>query len=275
MNRFKIILLNFSVLFFVGCAGIGEISPQNLENTKSQSVVTKLENNATMSFDEFANELKNIDILLVGELHKNKNHKAWEILLIKELAKSQKIDIAMEMISSDKQALIDKAYQNKILADDMPNAIKWDKKWPLSHYGEIAKTAYKLGKLKGGNLSQSEINTIFAGAQPIKGEVSTTKKVKTAIRKGIELSHGKLDDYSANLFVEAQQYKDRRMADVLNKAQNKAMLIAGNFHTFKNIGVPLHLIDFKTNKKVKVLIMSDKDLGNLGIESADYILKLK
>ena len=126
-------------------------------------------------------------------------------------------------------------------------------------------------------MSKNEINTIFAGAEPIKGDVSTTKGVKDRIKEGIELSHGKMDDKTLAAFIQVQQYKDRRMADVINRANNSALLIAGSLHTFKDVGVPLHLIDFKTKKRVKVLILGSDDYEQGAIDStkADYIWNFK
>lgn len=49
--------------------------------------------------------------------------------------------------------------------------------------------------------------------------------------------------------VEIQQFKDRRMADILVHHVNKILLLAGNYHTSKRVGISLHIQDFKSSKK--------------------------
>ena len=68
--------------------------------------------------------------------------------------------------------------------------------------------------------------------------------------------------------TEIQQFKDRRMADILAHCSGKAILLAGFFHTNKKIGVPLHLSDFATPKKISVIVFSHKKGDEIG---SDYI----
>ena len=273
----KILLHPLAIALFCGCVSSDKITLNDLNTLKTDSKIIRLRDRAPLQFNEFINELSNVDVLVIGELHENKNHKAAEILLIETLATIKNLDVAFEMISSEKQPLIDKAYADTIPPENLLSAINWDKSWSVSHYGDIVKSAYKSANLKAANLSKNEINTIFAGAEPIKGDVSTTKGVKDKIKEGIELSHGKMDDKTLAAFIQIQQYKDRRMADVLNRANNSALLIAGSLHTFKDVGVPLHLIDFKTKKRVKVLILGSDDYEQGAIDStkADYIWNFK
>ena len=273
----KILPHLLAIALFCGCMSSERVALNDLNTLKTDSKIIRLRDRAPLQFNEFINELSNVDVLVIGELHENKNHKAAEILLIETLATIKNLDVAFEMISSEKQPLIDKAYADTIPPENLLSAINLDKSWSVSHYGDIVESAYKTANLKAANLSKNEINTIFAGAEPIKGDVSTTKGVKDKIKEGIELSHGKMDDKTLAAFIQVQQYKDRRMADVLNCANNSALLIAGSLHTFKDVGVPLHLIDFKTKKRVKVLILGSDDYEQGAIDStkADYIWNFK
>lgn len=110
---------------------------------------------------------------------------------------------------------------------------------------------YSRAKILGANLSRSEITSIYNGVQPLKGYVSTTNEVKNKFFDIISLSHKLNPQENKELLdklVEIQQFKDRRMADVLVHHTNKVLLLAGSYHTSKKIGIPLHIQDFKVIK---------------------------
>lgn len=67
--------------------------------------------------------------------------------------------------------------------------------------------------------------------------------------------------------VEIQQFKDRRMADVLVHHPNKVLLLAGSYHTSKKIGIPLHIQDFKSSKKIVVVNLN---YGGMDLKDSDY-----
>lgn len=95
---------------------------------------------------------------------------------------------------------------------------------------------YSKSKILGANLSRSEITSIYNGAQPLKGYVSTTNEVKKQLFDIISLSHKLNPEENKELLdklVEIQQFKDRRMADVLVHHVNKVLLLAGSYHTSK------------------------------------------
>ncbi|NES53047.1 iron transporter, partial [Escherichia coli] len=92
---------------------------------------------------------------------------------------------------------------------------------------------YSKSKILGANLSRSEITSIYNGAQPLKGYVSTTNEVKKQLFDIISLSHKLNPEENKELLdklVEIQQFKDRRMADVLVHHVNKVLLLAGSYH---------------------------------------------
>lgn len=249
---------------FLGCASKAEISPSKLAAALQTSRVINLATNKTLSVEQFLQELDGVDVLLVGESHLNIQHKVAEMLLISELAERRKVDVAFEMIASSKQGLIDQAYAQKLPSRKLLDAIEWDKRWDERHYGEVVRLAYEKGRLKGANLNRSEVETIILGAQEIKGRLSTTTQVKQRLANLILATHENVGEEFRDKLVQAQLYKDRRMADVLNKSENFVILIAGGYHTHKNIGVLLHLADFQNTKKAKVLLLGGGEGGSLG-----------
>ena len=283
---FKIIVLGsfmklnlifyFSFIFlFFGCAA-SKISPESLNEQNLRIIDTRTK--AALTYDKFINELIKYDIVLIGELHENKAHQAAELKIINSLKKYKKLDVVFEMISSDKQAKIDAAKAAGTSKSDLENAIGWSKRWDYAFYQDLIESVfYSDANLTGGNLSKGEIDTIFNGAYPLNGHLSTTDEVKNNIKKIVTTMHEKdeiKDERLLEALVQIQQYKDRRMADKLVHSKNLAVLIAGKFHTDKNIGVPLHIMDFDTDKKFIVVT-----LGYEGEEpnsqEADFILLFK
>ena len=274
MNTLKIFIFLIFALFLVGCSGKYEVTPQRLDSIKTTAKIVNLSTNKTMDFDDFIVEVLDVDILLVGELHDDFDHHLAEILLIKALSKNKNIDVAFEMLGGDKQKYAD-GLDKKTRPGELIKTIKWNNKmWELRHYKGVLETAFYSANIKCANLSEDEIKLIFAGAQPISGKFSTSKSVQEAIVKIVRGAHGGVNKQDIQKLVQAQQYKDRRMADVVNKSANFALLIAGRYHVQKDIGVPLHLMDFKTKKKFKTLFLGF-DGDDTSAKEADYLWKFK
>ncbi|EIF6275229.1 ChaN family lipoprotein, partial [Campylobacter jejuni] len=236
-----------------------------------------------ISFEDMILELLKADVILLGEKHDEVKHKISQVMIFNALEgnlSSQNInfDVALEMLASTEQNHLDKAFKNKktIKANELTNALNWDKVWKWKDYEQFVNVVfYSKSKILGVNLSRSEITSIYNGAQPLKGYVSTTNEVKKQLFDIISLSHKLNPEENKELLdklVEIQQFKDRRMADVLVHHVNKVLLLAGSYHTSKKIGIPLHIQDFKSSKKIVVVNLS---YGEIDLKDSDYVLIYK
>ncbi|HBK6304108.1 TPA: ChaN family lipoprotein [Campylobacter jejuni] len=227
-----------------------------------------------ISFEDMILELLKADVILLGEKHDEAKHKISQVMIFNALEgnlSSQNIsfDVALEMLASTEQNHLDKALKNKknIKANELANALNWDKSWKWKDYEQFVNVVfYSRSKILGANLSRSEITSIYNGAQPLKGYVSTTNEVKKQLFDIISLSH-ELNPEENKKLVEIQQFKDRRMADVLVHHPNKVLLLAGSYHTSKKIGIPLHIQDFKSSKKIVVVNLN---YGGMDLKDSDY-----
>ena len=275
----KFLLVIFAI-FFVGCVNT-QTAVVPLQ--ESSFKIIKTSDKSEVSYDELVKDLLSAEIVLLGEEHGNPNHKITEVMLLKSLQEGfknngKRLDVAFEMIATQEQKTLDsaKAKQDKISSSGLRKAINWDKSWKWEDYENLVNSAfYSQSRLLGANISRAEISVIFSGAQPLKGFVSTTQKVKDGILMIIAGSHGVDLSVEGNKeelksFVEVQQYKDRRMADVLVHNDSPVMLVAGNVHVSKELGVPLHIQDFKSPKKVLVVSMSISEV-DIKSSEADYI----
>ncbi|EAH8344793.1 iron transporter [Campylobacter coli] len=267
-------------VMFNACAVLQKPSP--LQENKDFYILDT-HTQKKISFEDMILELLKADVILLGEKHDEVKHKISQVMIFNALEgnlSSQNIsfDVALEMLASTEQNHLDKALKNKknIKTNELANALNWDKSWKWKDYEQFVNAVfYSKAKILGANLSRLEITSIYNGAQPLKGYVSTTDEVKKQIFDIISLSHKLNPQENKELLdklVEIQQFKDRRMADVLVHHANKVLLLAGNYHTSKRVGIPLHIQDFKSSKKIVVVNLS---YGEIDLKDSDYVLIYK
>ncbi len=260
MKFYTILSILFISFMLSACAVLQKSSP--LQENKDFYILDT-HTQKKISFEDMILELLKADVILLGEKHDEVKHKISQVMIFNALEgnlSSQNInfDVALEMLASTEQNHLDKAFKNKktIKANELTNALNWDKVWKWKDYEQFVNVVfYSKSKILGANLSRSEITSIYNGAQPLKGYVSTTNEVKKQLFDIISLSHKLNPEENKELLdklVEIQQFKDRRMADVLVHHVNKVLLLAGSYHTSKKIGIPLHIQDFKSSKKIGI-----------------------
>ena len=210
-----------------------------------------------LSFADFIFQIADTNILLLGEKHDEKSHHKAQLLIMQALdayfawqaGECKKFALVLEMLGSEAQSHIDEASKSKkqIQRENLKTALGWGK-WDYQQYRDIVEYTFYAPNFDiiAGNLSRQEISTIYKGAEPIAGNVSTSAEVKERISKIISKSHKTNDATLLERLTQVQQYKDRRMADMLLKSHDFALLLAGNYHITKTFGIPLHIEDFLT-----------------------------
>lgn len=233
-----------------------------------------------LSFMDFIFQIADTNILLLGEKHDEKSHHKAQLLIMQALdayfawqaGECKRFALVLEMLGSEAQSHIDEASKSKkqIQRENLKTALGWGK-WDYQQYKDIVEYAFYTPNFDiiAGNLSRQEISTIYKGAEPIAGNVSTSAEVKERISKIISKSHKTNDATLLDRLTQVQQYKDRRMADMLFKTSDFALLLAGNYHITKTFGIPLHIEDFLTlgAKEENTLdknAISPKEVANIG-----------
>ena len=264
--KFINLLLIISIALFSGCSTLNQNANFN-QNLIENPKILRTSDNKILNYDEFIADINDSDILLLGERH---NHTLDQSAERKIIASFPNSNIVFEMLSSKAQNEIDSAKSKK--SQIHPNSLETTLKWEWNAYKNYRKIVelafYGDYKMFGGNISKAEIQTIYEGAQPIHGIKSTTQQVRKVIKDVIAITHKVKDEQMLEKMTEIQQFKDRRMADILAHCNGNAILLAGFFHTNKKIGVPLHLSDFATTKKISVIVFSHKKGDEIG---SDYI----
>lgn len=249
-DRFQEIQRLFENLrvFIISSAKQDAKTPINLANQNQTQ---------NLSFVDFIFQIADTNILLLGEKHDEKSHHKAQLLIMQALdayfawqaGECKRFALVLEMLGSEAQSHIDEASKSKkqIQRENLKTALGWGK-WDYQQYRDIVEYAFYAPNFDiiAGNLSRQEISTIYKGAEPIAGNVSTSAEVKERISKIISKSHKTNDATLLERLTQVQQYKDRRMADILFKSSDFALLLAGNYHITKTFGIPLHIEDFLT-----------------------------
>lgn len=224
----------------------------------------------SISFADFILQIADTNILLLGEKHDEKSHHKAQLLIMQALdayfawqaGECKRFGIVLEMLGGDAQSHIDEASKSKeqIQKENLKTALGWGK-WDYQQYKDIVEYAFYAPNFDiiAGNLSRQEISAIYKGAEPIEGNVSTSAEIKERISKIISKSHKTNDATLLARLTQVQQYKDRRMAEMLFGAGEFALLLAGNYHITKTFGIPLHIEDF--------IASSAKNDSNLGADT--------
>lgn len=257
-------------VFIEGCAKKVEILPSEFNNFK----VISLKDYEEVAYDDFINRLLKYDIILLGEEHINMYHHIMQSKIIHDLSSNLNLDIALEMFSSSHQDILDEAKHNfeNISKSMLKTSLMWDDKWKYSYYKTLIETIFYLPNtnILGANLNKNEISTIYRGAMALRGNLSTKKDVKDKIGEFIEFTHNIYDEDTLNKLITIQQYKDRRMADILVHSKNKIVLIAGRYHVNKLSGVPLHIMDYKSKKNFVSIGLSFENETIKDIQNSEF-----
>lgn len=235
-----------------------------------------------IEFDELVAQLSTADYIILGEYHDSTPQHRLASQLLQDLHKERpQGSLLLEMLTIDQQPAIDKAYSSPQTVDKLPKALNWQRSWDWNLYGQIVAQPFLLNyPLVATNLTKAEVKTLMQGAEPLKGYLSTSDTIKAVLKARILKAHGldggELDKADARLvdnMVAIQQFRDRRMAEKLLSSPKPALLLTGNYHAQKSIGIPMHLADLQYGKPplTGVVVLMSKTQGEFEPTDADFI----
>lgn len=252
------------------------VSPGPFEIGHTQVYSAKKQQHLT--FAHWIDALQSYDVILIGEKHDDVRHHQAQLALLQALHRHRAIRaVALEMLPSSKQAAFIQAQrtaQEQLRRDPATDAnvikagLEWPASWDWAQYRSLVMWMLREQiPMIGANLDQTELAIIAKGAQPLKGRVSTAPEVHEALSQLVS-GHHLESDTPVQALVQAQQFKDRRMAESLFRNAKPVVLLAGNVHVNKKLGVPLHLQDYGQRKVVSIMLVSSFD--GRDADQADY-----
>jgi len=239
--------------------------------------------------DDLIRQLSNADYVLIGEKHDNPDHHHNQNWILTHLLPKDKYRLVFEMMDYSQQTKLEQLNSNA-LEDDILKATKLDKSgWEKEHYLPLIKTGLAKGAdIIGGNLPKADLMGIYQdGFSSIESKErfstfdSIEAPVQELIREEIYQQHCKMIPIKKTTpMVNIQIAKDASMSFAMTQdSKIKSVLIAGNYHVNKDVGVPKHLKQSqpeKTSAVIQILEVSDeyetlKSLQNGEFHGADYL----
>ncbi|MGE0098781.1 MAG: ChaN family lipoprotein [Hydrogenophaga sp.] len=210
--------------------------------------------------------------LLIGEQHDATEHQTLQRDVVLALASAGRLGgLVMEMTEQgrDTSGLPSDASEERVR-----EALGWKSEggWPWATYGPVVMAAVRSGApVMGGNLPRSRMRNVM-GEAALDGLIGAEalRQQREAIREG---HCGLLPESQIAPMARIQLARDRAMAQALASAVQRAgdgktvVLVAGNGHVRRDLGVPLHL---PSSLKHQV-VMAQAGEANVEGELADAI----
>lgn len=221
---------------------------------------------------DFGRSLALARFVLLGEIHDNADHHLWQAWAIRTVSKlrgsrivegAPQLDIiAMEMVTTDQNAALDKFYGRDVVVPrprkprDFARMLKWSESgWPDFKIYEpiIAQALYEQLIIVPASVSHDYTRRLSKEGESLLGEVEMKRlaldsplpaPLADALATEIKDSHcGLMPDSAIPSMSFIQRFRDAVMADsLLSVAAGKGgVLIAGNGHIRRDRGVPLYL----------------------------------
>ncbi len=246
--------------------------PHNLLATE---IIFDYETKNQVNVQDLIVAIHDADIILLGEIHDNLLHHRARADLISKI-QSKGFAIVSEHLFSGGEI----TYSGKLLED--LETIGFNKKawsWPVH---EVLYKKFEEFNLPvfGGNLSEKDINNIYAGRgfsqsdklTPMVKRSVLDSQSKEKLLNDLVVGHcGVVEEDLLSFMFKIQRYRDASMAYIASKVA-PAIVIAGNGHVRRDYGVPQILK--KMNPSSNVISITFLEIDKLSQTTDNLIKKL-
>ncbi|HET7158968.1 MAG TPA: ChaN family lipoprotein, partial [Burkholderiales bacterium] len=206
--------------------------------------------------DALVDALMRAHFRLLGEIHDNPVHHTLQAELLEAIAASGlKPLVAFEQMDREHDAALQQRLtQEKTQSEDVADAVRFDRTgWTWTYYRPLVEIALRFGlPLRAANLSRKAAAQIaregLSAITPtriaeLRLEGAWSPEREQAMREIIRHGHcGALPESAVPSMVAAQRVRDATLAEsLLTSSKDGAVLIAGNGHVRRDLGVPLYL----------------------------------
>lgn len=223
-----------------------------------------------LSAGQLVARLAAADRLLVGERHDNADHHQLQLWLLQQLHKQRpQASVLLEMLTPSQQPAVDELQRSgkQLTGDQLADHLQWNPGWEWRFYGPIISWTLDTEiQLKAANLDRDEISALYH--DPVEVSPRYSAAALAELRQTIETSHcGQIAEPQLSGMRGIQQQRDVRMAEVLQSASVPTVLLAGNYHVRKDLGVPLHM----DGAAPVVLMLHEVGRSLPAADQADYL----
>jgi len=236
---------------------------------------------------ELARRIRKARYVLLGEVHDNPAHHALRARLIGGL--SPQTEIFFEQFDRPRDAALREAQRAGAGADALARAGQMDAGWNWRLYRPLVEAALAADRpVRAANLPNAETRRIASAGKLGAGETALadalarsrwTEADEGALREEIVESHCRaLPARLAPAMALAQRARDASMALALAGSPGNAVLLAGNGHVRRDLGVPRYLPPGSALLSVGFLEVRDEApdprayaTGETGAAAYDYV----
>ncbi len=187
--------------------------------------------------------------VLFGEKHDNPDHHDLQLRLLSLLLEEDTpMHVTFEMLDSSSDSRLQAFGNQRFTNQEQIKAyLQWDEEgWDWDFYGPLLEAAHGAAvEVKSGNISNETVGRVYSEPTPADIAAVFDDEVMEKLNADIDASHcGLLPESQFPAMVRVQQTRDDRMAKQLaTESQNdKAVLVAGNYHVRQDLGVPNYLL---------------------------------
>ncbi|MCD6680429.1 MAG: ChaN family lipoprotein [Burkholderiaceae bacterium] len=230
------------------------------------------------------------DFLLLGELHDNVAQHRLRLHWLEALAERHPFALALEQFDADRQDALDRARAEDtresarpatapdlaVRARRIAQAAGFDfHGWDWDLYRPAIELALRRGlPLVAANLSPADTTQVARGSvPPAPAPPGWGAEQTEAMRASIRQGHcGLLPERAVDAMGLAQRTRDDRIARALVDARERTglpvVLLAGNGHLRRDIGVPLHLAALRPRARIVSIAMLERSGAGEGGSAA-------
>jgi len=235
--------------------------------------------NEFIAEDALLSRIEGVSYLLLGEKHDNPDHHALQLRALDHVLRADNVSaVSFEMMNSKQQPLLREllSYRQSSLKQ-INEYLQWDNDgWDWGYYGPLLQRAMQAGVLiNAANISDEEMREVYGAPTPAEIEGVLDEQTMVALEKDIDESHcGMLPESQFPAMVRVQQVRDFAMAGslALNTEQKLQVLIAGNYHIRRDLGVPNYLFNRQPDlEESQIVTLAFMEVDATSNEPADYL----
>ncbi len=250
----RLLIIIGSVHLLTACAQISSHTPWKSELYSDHELVGRIWSSASDEYiteSELDSAASGARYLLLGEKHDNPDHHDLQLRLLEKALSSGSVGrVVFEMLDSDSDTSLASLYEQGFdNHDQIKDFLSWDEEgWDWEFYGPLISAAYsKEVPIRAGNISSAEVGRVYGADSSEFLYLADVLDADTMnqLNMDIDQSHcGMLPESQFPSMVRVQQVRDYEMAASMlqNSANEKTVLIAGNYHVRQDLGVPNYLL---------------------------------
>ena len=229
--------------------------------------------------DELLARIEGVSYLLLGEKHDNPDHHALQLRALDHVLRTDNVaTVSFEMMSSEQQPLLrNLSLSPQSSLEQINEYLQWDNDgWNWTYYGPLLRSAIQADVLiNAANISNEEMMQVYGAPTTAKIEGVLDEQTMAALERDIDESHcGMLPESQFPAMVRVQQARDFAMAASLasNTQQQLQVLIAGNYHIRRDLGVPNYLLNRQSNlEESQIVTLAFMEVDGASNDPTDYL----